>query len=223
MSSLRTLFRWMLAGWLVLVLLLSVVVARGTHSRGPGNLLAFLFIRGEYTEPLPPVMPAQTPPPATVIDIRPPAVVAKPPVVAAKPAAVVPEPAPASAADWVALDLGSYEGTGRLGPPTITALADGAVEALFSCPGEPGDYRLYRPTNVAGLSVDLMGDWGRGMFVNRTLAEGAARKVQIASHAEHGMRWLRVSAISRSGGRLAAKVEHSAASNQLRVRFFPEG
>ena len=218
MSSLRALFRWMLAGWLVLVLLLSIVVARGSHSRGPGNLLAFLFIRGEHAEPLPPTLPPRPPKPAvapapavvdaTVIDIRPPAVVQKAP------------PAPAS--DWVALDLGSYEGTGRLGEPTITALEDGTVEALFPCPGEPGDYRLYRPTNVVGLSVDLLGPWGRGMLVNRTLAEGAARKVQIASHAEHGIRWLRVSAISRSG-RLAARVEHSPARKQLRVRFAPEG
>ena len=217
MSSLRALFRWMLAGWLVLVLLLSVVVARGSHTRGPGNLLAFLFFRGEYSEPLPPPLPPGTPPPAPkpVAAPAPP----PPPVIVAVPE---PAPAPPEDPDWIPLEEGRAEGTGRLGRPEITALEDGTVEVLFPCPGEPGDYRLYRPTNVVGLSVDLLGPWGRGMLVNRTLAEGAARKVQIASHAEHGIRWLRVSAISRSG-RLAARVEHSPARKQLRVRFAPEG
>ena len=211
MSSLRSLFRWMLAGWLVLVLALSIVVTRGSHTRAPGNLLAFLFTRGErYSEPLPHAAPVEPQQPAPK------------PVAAPAPPKPVAAPQPAPDPDWIPLELGRKEGSGRLGEPEITTLEDGTVEVLFDCPGEPGEYRIYHPTNVAGLSVDLQGGWGRGLLVNRPLPAGAAQKVQIADHAEHGYKWLRVSAVSRGGGALAARVEYSPGTERLRVRFAAE-
>ena len=60
MPSASRLACWMLAGWLVLVLLLSIIVGRSADSKTPGNLLAFLFTRGETSVPLPPA--PQAPP-----------------------------------------------------------------------------------------------------------------------------------------------------------------
>ena len=198
MNSLRALYRWMLAGWLVLVLLLSIIVGRSADSKTPGNLLAFLFTRGETSVPLPPA--PQAPP------------------IAVEPA---PPPAPAAEPGWQPLELGDMEGQGSLGMPKVTAPEGQRTEVLFPCAGRPGQYRLYHPTNVSGLSVDLPGAWGKGLSLNTALNQGPARRVQMADHMEHGRHWLRVTGIARSGGPLAARVEYSPSSRQLRVTFTP--
>ena len=203
MDSLRALYRWMLAGWLVLVLLLSIIVGRSADSKTPGNLLAFLLTRGETSIPLPPAPEA----PSIVVDPAP----APPPA----------QPAPAAEPGWQTLELGDAEGQGSLGMPEITTPDGQHTVALFPCAGRPGQYRLYHPTNVGGLSVDLPGAWGRGLSLNTALNQGPVRRVQMADHMEHGRHWLRVTGISRGGGGLAARVEYSPSSRQLRVTFTP--
>ena len=201
MDSLRALYRWMLAGWLVLVLLLSIIVGRSADSKTPGNLLAFLFTRGETSVPLPPAPQA----PPIAVEPAPPA-----------------EPAPAAEPGWQPLEQGNAEGRGSLGMPEVTTPDGQHTVALFPCSGRPGQYRLYHPTNVGGLSVDLPGAWGKGLSLNTALPRGPVRRLQMADHMDHGRRWLRVTGIARSGGNLAARVEYSPSKRQLRVTFTPD-
>ena len=188
----------MLLGWLVLVLLMSVVVARSTDSAAPGNLLAFLFTQAEAPEPLPAVDPTPSPPPE-------------------------PTPAPASAPaetpqapEWVPLAQGREAGKGVLGEPRVRLLDGGAVEVRFACTGTPGNFMIYHPDNVPSLSVDLQGRWGKGIGVDRTLKEGCLSRVQIADHAK----WIRISGVARDGKLgLSVKVEHSSSSGAIRLVF----
>lgn len=194
MNSLRSLFRWMLLGWLVLVLLMGLAVALSARSHLPGNLLTFLFTREGPSETA--VPPTQAPP--------------DPPL----PSAPAPSVAPAPEPGWALLKEGSRASSGSRGAPEITVLPGGAVEVRFLCQ-KPGNYRLYRPTNVSGLSVDLPGNWGRRM-VDRHLAQGKVRRIQIADHPG----WLRVSGMPREEGKnLVARVEHSSRAGVLRIVF----
>ncbi len=194
MDSLRSLFRWMLLGWLALVLLMGLAVAWSARSHLPGNLLTFLLTREGPSETA--VSPPPVPP-----DL---------PVSSAPAPSVTPAPEPG----WTPLKEGSRVSSGSRGAPEITVLPGGAVEVRFLCQ-KPGNYRLYRPTNVSGLSVDLPGNWGRRM-VDRHLAQGKVRRVQIADHPG----WLRVSGMAREEGKhLVARVEHSPRAGAVRIVF----
>lgn len=205
MNSLRTLFRGMLLVWLVLVVILSVVVARSTDSASSGNLLAFLFTGTEHASSMPVLPAVRTPEPAP----------------APKPA---PEPqAPAapqqSVQEWTPLSQGKTAGKGVLESPEIRTLDDGSVELTLSCNGTPGNFSLYHPTNVSALSVDLPGAWGKHISLDSKLQGSCLYRIQIATHPT----WLRVSGIAKENNAvLSAKVEHSASTGKIRIVFSTE-
>ncbi|MDO5484320.1 MAG: hypothetical protein Q4F27_05375 [Desulfovibrionaceae bacterium] len=191
MNSLYILFRWMLAGWLAIVLLMGVVVAHNVESLTQKNLPAYLFEHD--STPLPNLPPPPAPAPAPKVE---------------KPA----PPAPA-APEWTPLS----HGQGALGKPEVQVLANGSVEVLLPCSGSPGEYRIYHPHNIPSLCVDLQGEWGRGISLDQRFAEGCLTRLQIAHHTK----WLRVSGVARGGKRdaLAPKVEHSSQKGLIRIIF----
>ena len=198
MNSLRNLFRWMLLGWLILVIFMSAIVAHSTDSAAPGNLLAFLFTRTETSVPLPPL--SITPPrePMTSEPVP------------------VPPPAAPLPAEWTPLEQGRQAGKGVLGDPEVRVLGDGSLEVRLACAGTPGDFTVYHPGNVPSLSVDLQGNWSRSILFDRKLAESCLSRVQIAKHPK----WVRVSGVARDGKRgLFASVEHSAKAGIIRIIF----
>ncbi|WP_295637967.1 hypothetical protein [uncultured Mailhella sp.] len=192
----------MLVVWLVLVVILSIVVARSTNSASSGNLLAFLFTRVENTV-LMPVLPAvSTPAPAPA-----PEPAAEPQVPAE------PQPAPQ---EWLPLSEGKTAGKGVLSRPELRTLDDGSLELTLSCDGTPGDFSLYRPTNVPALSVDLQGAWGSHVSLDQKIAESCLYRIQIATHPT----WMRISGIARDNNApLSAKVEYSSRAGKIRIVF----
>ena len=201
MNSLRTLFRWMLLGWLVLVVVLSIVVARSTDSTSSGNLLAFLFTRMEGPAVMP-VLPSAPPAPE--------------PAPAPAPEPKAPDTPKPAAQEWVALHEGKQPGKGELSNPEIHTSDDGSVEILLTCNGTPGNFSLYHPTNVPSLSVDLQGAWSRHLRLDRKIDTGCLYRLQIATHPQ----WLRLSGIARDNNAvLSAKAEYNAASGIIRVVF----
>lgn len=192
----------MLGIWLVLVVILSIVVSRSTDSPSSGNLLAFLFTRMEHTAVMPVLPAVSTPAPAPA------------PKSAAEPQAPAePQPVPQK---WQPLGEGKQAGKGVLSSPEIRTLDDGSLELTLDCTGTPGNFSLYRPTNVPALSVDLQGAWGSHVRLDQKLAESCLYRIQIATHPA----WLRISGIARdNNAALSARVEYSASAGKIRIVF----
>lgn len=193
MNSLRTIFRWMLLIWLILVLLLGVAVSRSTRTSCIGNTMAFLFSRGERAAELPPaprpIPPVETPAPPT-------------------------PPAP----EWTELAKGSSPGSGTLGSPEIQTLDGGAVALVLPLDGKAGNVSFYNPTNVNGATVDLKGEWKNAPFMKKPMSGGCLSLIQTASHKGY----LRVSGVAAKGvARLSAKAEYSESRGAVRVVFSP--
>ena len=192
----------MLLVWLVLVVILSIVVARSTDSASSGNLLAFLFTRVEHASVMPVLPSAGTPAPAPAPE---------PAQKTQTPAEPQPTPQP-----WQPLNEGKKAGKGVLSNPSMRTLEDGSLELTLDCSGTPGDFSLYHPSNVPALSVDLQGAWGSHVSLDQKFAEGCLYRIQIATHPA----WLRISGIARdNSAALSAKVEHSPSEGKIRVVF----
>ena len=192
MYSLRSFYRIMLLTWLVLVLCMGFIVAHNTGGGGSGSLFAFLFPSPQEPAPLPPAAPQEStaPPPAPVqaapkISSAP---VTTPPA-ATQPVKEISRPQ----AEWLALQKGKKAGSGTLGSPQVTTLANGDVEVRFACGGALGNFQEFRPANVHALTIDLMGAWGKGIRgEDKFLSRGVLQRVQIADHRQ----WLRVSGVA---------------------------
>lgn len=192
----------MLLIWIMLVVILSIVVARSTDSASSGNLLAFLFTRVENTAVMPVLPAVSTPSPAPV------------PEPAAEPQ--VPAEPQQKTQEWQPLSEGKTAGKGVLESPELRTLDDGSLELTLSCNGTPGDFSLYHPTNVPALSVDLQGAWGSHVSLDQKIAGSCLYRIQIATHPT----WMRISGIARdNSAALSARVEYSSRAGKIRIVF----
>ena len=197
MNSLRTIFRWMLLVWLVLVAALGFAVSRGTHTTYAGNTMAFLFSSaGREKVELPPAVRRAAPP------------------VAEEPPAEPPAP------EWTPLAKGKTAGSGTLGAPEIQTLDGDSVAVVMSLTGTIGDVSFYSPKNVTGATVDFIGEWSKPPYMKKSLSDGCLSLVQAAGHKGY----LRISGVAAHGvAKLEARAEYSAGKNAVRVVFSPAG
>lgn len=194
MNSLRTIFRWMLLLWLVLVAVLGFTVSYSTRSSYIGNTMAFLFSSAgrEHAE--------------LITHERRPAAPREEP----KESPEVPE--------WVELASDKTMGKGSLGTPEVQELPGGSVAVVFQLVGEPGGATFFRPGNVTSATIDLHGEWASPPYMKQRMKSGCLSLVQMAGHKGY----LRVSGVAASGiARLDARAEHSVSSGAVRVIFSP--
>ena len=196
MYSLRSLYRLMLITWLALILGIGGILAYSTKTGNDGNLFAFLFKKTPEPEALPPVVVEQLPPKLPE---------PKPTIVAKKPDT-----------QWVALKKGKRNGKGTLSKPEITILENGDLEIRFKASDAPGNFRSFYPSNVDSISVDLLGSWGKNIFLDQRVTSGVLARIQVADHKQ----WLRVSGVANDNKTvLDAKVEYAPTLRALRVVF----
>ena len=184
----------MLMLWLLLVAGMGGLLAYTAGSGG--SLFAFLFTKTVDPEPLAPVVvkePAPKPRPQPILTIP------------EEPKTV-----------WVPLIQGTKAGKGTLGKAEITTLANGNVEIRFATSDAPGNFRAFYPHNVDSLSVDLLGSWGKNVWIDTREVRGILKRVQVADHKQ----WVRVSGIARDAKvTLKATVEYAPTLRQLRIVF----
>lgn len=194
MNSLRTIFRWMLLVWLVLVAALGFTVSRSTESSYLGNTMAFLFSgAGREEADLAPH------------ERRPSAPREEPPAAPETP-------------EWTALASGKTMGKGSLGTPEVQELPDGSIAVVFPLTGEPGGATFFRPGNVTSATIDLHGEWTSLPYMKQRVKSGCLSLIQSAGHKGY----LRVSGVAAGDvAKLDAKAEHSASGGAVRVVFSP--